>query len=408
MSPTDVQQGTPLYPMARDLKCPWHPAPEIYEVQRERPVTKVHIWDGTEAWLVTRFEDVRFVLADRRFSVDIRRPGYPRSSPANAEERTEVKMLLGLDNPAHNFLRRMQTGDFRIRRVEDLRPRIQQIVEEKLENLISSGPPADLVEHFALPIPSTVISEFLGVPYEDHQFFEEQSHFIVSSKSTPAEAAAAVRALKEYTIRLVQVKNEAPSDDFLSHLAVEQLRTGNLTPEEIADQAFLLLVAGHETTANMISFTTLTLLKHPDQLAMLMDSIDDPRAVARATEELLRFLDVAHFGRRRVATEDVVVGGQLVKAGEGVIAAQEIADRDPSIFDRPDRLDLGRDAKMHMAFGYGIHQCLGQPLARVELQVVLTTLFPRLRNLELAVPMEELNFLQANLIYGIESLPVRW
>ncbi len=158
----------------------------------------------------------------------------------------------------------------------------------------------------------------------------------------------------------------------------------------------------------MISLTTLTLLKHPDQLAKLMNSIDDPQAVAHATEELLRFLDVAHFGRRRVATEDVVVGGQLIKAGEGVIAAQEIADRDPSVFDDPDRLDLSRDARMHMAFGYGIHQCLGQPLARVELQVVLTTLFPRLPNLELAVPMEQLNFQQANLVYGIESLPVKW
>lgn len=401
-------ESVPQYPMPRDLKCPWNPGPGMYEHQREAPVSRVRIWDGSTPWLVTRFEDVRFVLGDQRFSVDVHKPGYPSMNAANAEERREVKMIIALDNPLHNQLRKMQTADFRIRRMEEWRPRIQRIVDEALEQLISQGSPVDLVEHFALPIPSRVISEFLGVPYEDHEFFERQSRFISSYKSTADEVMSAVQAIKKYATGLLQEKRKEPGDDFISHLAEEQERTGALSDDDIADQAFFLLVAGHETTANMIAMSTLTLLKHPDQLAKVMASIDDPKAIARAVEELLRYLDVAAFGRRRVAIEDVVVGGQLIKAGEGVIAAQEVADRDPRFFPDPDRLDVQRDAKVHMAFGFGIHQCLGQPMARIELQTVLTTLFPRLPNLELAVPMEELSFKEASFVFGVHQLPIKW
>jgi cytochrome P450 len=250
-----------------------------------------------------------------------------------------------------------------------------------------------------------VICELLGVPYADHDFFQKCSRILVSTRSTVEQATGAADDLKAYLVELLGRKAAEPADDVLSRLVVDQARA--MTRERLADMAMLLLVAGHETTANMIALGTLTLFQHPDQLAELRER-QDPGLVASAVEELLRYLNIVHSGRRRVAIEDVEVGGQLIRAGEGVVVATDAGNRDASAFADPDVLDIHRQARHHVAFGYGVHQCLGQPLARVELQVVYGTLYRRVPTLRPAVPLEEIRFKHDMLVYGVHELPVSW
>jgi hypothetical protein len=281
-------------------------------------------------------------------------------------------------------------------------------VDELIDDMVAQGPPADLVQALALPVPSLVICELLGVPYADHEFFQQRSRVLVSRDSDVQRALAATAELVEYLTELIKAKDRNPTDDLLGRLVVDQVRPGNITIKQAADTALLLLVAGHETTANMIALGTLALLRNPEQLAIVRET-EDTTVVAGAVEEMLRYLNIVHAGRRRVAVADVEVHGQLIRAGEGVILANDAGNRDPSAFPGdPDQLDLLRDARHHVAFGYGIHQCLGQPLARVELQVVYGTLYRRLPELALAVPFEEIPFKHDMIVYGVHTLPVTW
>ena len=402
-----TQHGTapPDYPMVRD--CPFDPPPELAKLQRERPISKVRIWDGSTPWLISRYEDVRAVLGDPRVSSDIDRPGYPRVSPGIAARPDESKTFVNLDEPEHAAQRRALTSDFRVKKMETLRPRIQSLVDGLIDDMLAGSPPVDLVEAFALPLPSMVICELLGVPYEDRDFFHKISNTIISRDSTPEESVKAFDDVLAYLIGLLERKNDEPGDDVFSHLAVEQLRTGKLTRRELGPMAALLLVAGHETTASMIALGVATLFEHPEQLRELRDT-DDPALIAAAVEELLRYLSIVHAGRRRVALEDLEVGGQLIRKGEGIIASIDIANRDQDAMADPDHLDIHRGNRDHVAFGYGVHQCLGQPLARIELQVVFGTLFRRIPTLALAVPQEELEFKHEGEVYGMRALPVRW
>jgi cytochrome P450 len=393
----------PAYPMKRD--CPFDPPPELRRIQAESPITRVRLWDGSSPWLITDYPDQRAVLSDPRFSADVRRPGYPHVTAASQARRKRSRSFISMDEPEHGTYRTMLTGTFMIKKVEALRPRIQRIVDGLIDAMLDGGPPADLVAAFALPVPSLVICELLGVPYAEHAFFQRCSRVLVSSRSTPEEAVAAADELKDYLTRLLGLKAADPADDLLSRLVTEQADT--MSRSQIADMAMLLLVAGHETTANMIGLGTLTLLQHPDQLAELRGS-DDPKLVAGAVEELLRYLSIVHSGRRRVATEDVEIGGRLIRAGEGVIVATDAGNRDATAFPDPDVLDIHRRARHHVAFGYGVHQCLGQPLARVELQVVYGTLYRRVPTLRQAVPLEEIRFKHDMLVYGVHELPVSW
>ncbi|KAA9153198.1 cytochrome P450 [Amycolatopsis acidicola] len=388
-------------------QCPFDPPPELARLQAEEPVSRVELWDGSTPWLITRYEDARAVLADPRVSADTDRSGYPHVSPATAARRKRAKAFISQDDPEHAAARRLLTRDFMVRKMRALRPRIQQIVDELIDDLIAGPNPADLVEAFALPVPSLVICELLGVPYADRAFFHRASRAIIARDTTPEQAVAATQELLDYLGDLAVAKEKEPGEDLLSRLAVEQLRTGAMTREEIGAMGQLLLVAGHETTANMIALGTVALLEHPDQLAAVRDT-EDEALIANAVEELLRYLNITHSGRRRVATEDLEIGGQVIRRGEGLIIAGDIANRDDSAFPDPDRLDVTRKARHHVAFGYGVHQCLGQPLARIELQVVYSTLYRRLPGLKLAVPLEELPFKHDMIVYGVHELPVTW
>jgi cytochrome P450 len=396
---------TPQYPMARAARCPFDPPPDLRELQEDGPLAKVRIGDGRSAWLVTRYADQRAVLGDPRVSADPATPGYPNAAAAEGGGNTKISFIL-MDDPEHARLRRMVTASFTVKRVAAMRPAIQKIVDDLIDDMLAGPKPVDLVEAFALPVPSLVICELLGVPYTDHDFFQDSSKVIVKRDSTAQERAAASGALFGYLDGLMGEKLAHPADDVLSSLA-ERVKAGELTRQDAAQMGILLLIAGHETTANMIALGTLALLQHPDQLALLRDA-DDPKLVASAVEELLRYLNITHNGRRRVAVEDIEVAGQAVRAGEGLIMPNDIGNRDPDAFPDPDRLDIAREARHHVAFGFGVHQCLGQPLARLELQVVYGTLYKRIPTLRLATDLAQIPFKHDGSVYGVYELPVTW
>ncbi|MFJ9713947.1 cytochrome P450 [Streptomyces sp. NPDC101234] len=391
------------YPMPRAAGCPFDPAPALGAAREEGPLTKVRLWDGKDYWLLTRYADQRAVLLDPRVSAEADRPGYPLQAPSNGKNNISFIMM---DDPEHARLRRMVTAPFAVKRVDAMRPAVQKIVDELIDGMLAGPNPVDLVEAFALPVPSLVICALLGVPYDDHDFFQENSKLLISRDTSVEDRTAAHGRLVEYLDRLMGEKMEQPADDLFSGL-VARVRAGELTRLGAAQMGVLLLLAGHETTANMIALGTLALLEHPEQLALLRDT-DDPRAIAAAVEELLRYLSIVHSGRRRAVLADIEVAGQVIRAGEGVIMPGEIANRDPEVFTDPDRLDLTRDARRHVAFGFGVHQCLGQPLARMELQVVYGTLYRRIPTLRLAADIVGLPFKHNGGVYGVYQLPVTW
>ncbi|MEU2210565.1 cytochrome P450 [Streptomyces hygroscopicus] len=396
--------GAPEFPMARAAGCPFDPPPALRDRQQEGPLSRVRLWDGSTPWLVTRYADQRALLADPRVSADITRPGYPLQSPL-PPGGSGVSFILK-DDPEHARLRRMVTAPFAIKRVEAMRPGVQKIVDDLIDDLLAGPKPVDLVDAFALPVPSLVICQLLGVPYADHDFFQTNSKVIINLDVTPEQRSAAHGNLIGYLNDLMGEKIADPVDDLLSGLAT-RVTAGELSREEAAQMGVLLLIAGHETTANMIALGTLALFEHPDQLALLRDT-DDPALVSSAVEELLRYLHITHNGRRRVATEDIEIAGEVIRAGEGLILANDIANRDPEVFAEPDRLDIRRDARRHVAFGFGVHQCLGQPLARMELQVVYGTLYRRIPTLRPATELERIPFKHDGSVYGVYELPVTW
>lgn len=402
MTETTTETATVSFP--QDRTCPYHPPTGYPRTSRgQRSVSRVRLFDGRTVWLVTGHAEARALLVDPRLSSDRENPAFPvfaRRLAATTQRRVE---LLGLDDPEHNVQRRMLIPSFTVRRAAALRPGIQEIVDRLLDAMVEQGPPAELVEAFALPVPSMVICALLGVPYADHEFFEAQSRKLLRGPAG-SDVEAARDALSAYFRALIERKRRDPGDGLLDELIARQLETGAVDLEELVRLAQILLVAGHETTANMISLGTLTLLQHPDQLARLRAGGD---GVPAAVEELLRFLSIAD-GLSRVAVEDIEVGGVTLRAGDGVLLSTAVINRDGAACPSPDELDLGRGARNHVAFGFGIHQCLGQNLARAELEIALPALFSRLPDLRLAVPAEEIPCKPGDTVQGLIELPVTW
>lgn len=396
----------PSFPMPRAQGCPLDPAPGLSALQSERPLLRVRSWDGTTPWLVTRYAEFRALLADRRVSSNRLQEGYPDISPSTAARREKGNSFMFMDDPEHARLRRMVTGAFTTRRMEQMRPGLQRMVDDLIDEMLAGPSPVDLVTAFALPVPSLAICQLLGVPYADHGFFQQAGRKFVNQYK-PEAAKEAQEELTVYLDGLVDRKLADPGDDLLSRVAAEQVATGNLSRRELVAMALLLLLAGHETTANMIALGTYALLTRPDELALVRAS-DDPQLAVRTVEELLRYLSIVHSGQRRVALDDIEIAGEVIRKGEGIIFAGDIANRDPAVFPDPDRLDVHRDARSHVAFGFGVHQCLGQPLARVELQIVYGTLYRRIPTLALAADPAQIPFKHDAFIYGVYELPVTW
>ncbi|HWE09256.1 MAG TPA: cytochrome P450 [Solirubrobacteraceae bacterium] len=404
----DIAAEIPDFPAARMPGCPFDPPPAVRAPAAGEPMRKVRLWDGSTSWLVSRYADQRALLADRRISHDDTLPGFPFVSAGfRARSVHGMRAFIAMDDPEHARLRRMVTPPFSIRRVEALRPRIQRIVDDVIDELLDGPRPVDLVQTVALPVPSKVICELLGVPYADHDFFQRRARALLSSDAPVDVVLAAQRDLVDYLAGVAGEKLVHPADDVLSWLAQRQVKTGGMSLRDVALQGTLLLIAGHETTANMIALGTLVLLQHPEQLAALRDS-EDPAMIAGAVEELLRYLTIVHMGIRRVALADVEIAGDVIRAGDGIIFALNAGNRDERRFADPDRLDINRNARGHVAFGFGGHQCLGQPLARVELQVVYGTLYRRVPTLRVTADPSRLPFKNDSAVYGVYELPVTW
>ncbi|MFI6692980.1 cytochrome P450 [Streptomyces sp. NPDC050433] len=395
---------TPAYSLTRPGTAPLDPPPLYSRLRDEKPITQVTIWDGRlSAWLVTRWEDARAVLGNPAFSSDQSHPGFPGQHPDMPP--LAHGFFANYDPPIHTTMRSTLTRDFIIKRISALRPGIARTTTRLLDEMTRSERPVDLVERFALPLPSLVICDLLGVPYEDHEYFQQRSRVFVDGNATGQQIGQAWEELNAYLVGLLSTKRRNPGVDVLTRLT-EHVDASTVTERDASDLAVFLLFAGHETTANMIALSTVALLRNPDQISQLLAG---PTEAANAVEELLRFLSIVHGGLRRYALEDVTIGGVTISAGEGVIVPVHVANRDPESFTDPDNLDLGRaNARRHVAFGYGIHQCLGQPLARAELQIALPELFRRLPGLRLAGPFEDISFKENTLVYGVNELPVVW
>ncbi|MFF2806113.1 cytochrome P450 [Streptomyces sp. NPDC058000] len=406
MIDTTVPDAPAPLPVQPPSGCPFDPPAEFGTLRTEEPISKISLPDGSWAWLATRYADIRAILGDTRFSSDTTLHGYPLSGMTGGGN-TNNRGFIRMDPPEHTRLRRMVTREFMVKRVEALRPEIQRLTDELCDAMERrAGEPVDLIEALALPVPSLVISLLLGVPYDDHDVFQRLTGKLLSRTIADEEREAARIELRDYLDALVTAKEKEPGDDILGRLIVEQRHTGEITHDDVAAFAALLLIAGHETTANMIGLSALTLMQDPDSAERLRQ---DPTLIRGAVEELLRFHSIIRNGPRRAATTDIEIGGQLIRAGEGVVVAVPSANRDATVFADPDRLDVGRpNAQHHVAFGYGIHQCLGQALARVELQVVIATLLRRFPTMRPAGPVDEIPFRTDMAIYGCHALPVTW
>ncbi|MEV4799979.1 cytochrome P450 [Nonomuraea sp. NPDC049421] len=389
--------------------CPFAPPEQHVRLLRERPVAKVTLPTGRDAWVATRYEDIRTVLSDPRFSANRRHPAAPRLVNDGSEQPASSplpKMMLEMDPPEHGPVRRAVVGEFTLRRIAAMRPRIQQIVDEHLDAMLAGPRPADLVHAVALPVPSLVICELLGVPYDDHDFFQTNSAQLLNRRASEQERQHAVLELAVYLDKLITAKEQQPTDDLLGRQIVKQRETGTVDHQALISLAFLLLIGGHETTANMISLGTYLLLEeHPEAAQALREH---PEKAEHAVEELLRYFTIAEFAMARVTLEDVELSGTVIPAGSGVLMLANAGNRDPEVFEDPERFDIERGARNHLAFGYGAHQCLGQNLARVELEIFFSTLFRRVPTLRLAVPAEELSFKEEAAVYGMHELPVTW
>lgn len=391
----------PVLPVPRPRHCPLA-APLEFAEWRDRPRLRRAMFQGNPVWVVSRYQDIRTALVDPRLSAKT----IPDSIlPKDADNNVAV-MFARIDDPEHHRLRRMMTSNFTFRRCESMRPHIQEMVDHYLGRMIDHGPPADLVREFALPVPSTVIALLLGVPPEDLDLFQHNTTKGLDQKSTDEEKGQAFGAMYAYIEELVERKAREPGDDLISRLLTDYVATGQLDHTTTAMNSVIMMQAGHETTANMISLGTVALLEHPEVFERL-GRTQDPAVIANTVEELMRYLSIVHSQVDRVATEDLMIGGQLIRAGEYVVMSLLAGNWDADFVDHPEFLDVDRNTRGHLGFGYGVHQCIGANLARVEMQVAFATLARRLPGLKLAVPPAQLRFKDAN-IYGMKELPVSW
>jgi cytochrome P450 len=393
----------PLH-MRRDA---FSPTPELREIRETDGVRTATNSFGMTVFLVTRHEDIKEVLSDHERFSNGRPPGFviPGAPTVPEEEQASARAgnLLSIDPPEHQRLRRMLTAEFTIRRMKRLEPRITEIVNAQLDAMEKAGPPVDLVASFALPIPSLVICELLGVPYDDRDDFQRRTVRQLDLSLPIPERMELQRQGRAYMRSLVERARRQPGEDILGMLVREHGH--ELTNDELIGIASLLLLAGHETTSNMLGLGTLALLRHPDQLAAVRD---DPDAIGPAVEELLRWLSIVHSAIPRITTTDVEIAGVEIPAGRLVFVSLPSANRDPEFIDSPEVLDIRRGAPGHLAFGHGVHHCLGAPLARMEMRIAFPALLRRFPTLALAEDFTEVPFRSFHFIYGLKSLEVAW
>jgi cytochrome P450 len=396
------EQGPPTWPFERT--DPLLPPPQLDELRARCPISEVTMWDGSTSWLATRHADMRALLRNPAMSADSSLRGYPNSSRNHAASRGGQRGFIRMDAPEHDDQRRMVAPKFSVPQVSKMREYVEELVDALLDDMEKSQTPVDLLEVLAEPLPARAICKILGLPMEDSAFLLDRVNQWMNLNSSPEVSAAASAELSAYLDNLVTTRQADRGEDVVSQLVTEQLETGNISRPDLVSMLHLLIVGGFDTTANMITLGTILFLRNPDQMELLREK---PELARGAIEEMLRYLSVAHHVASRVPTEDVEIGDVCIHAGQGVMAPIPAANHDPSVFEDPSVFDIQRDARDHVAFGFGIHQCLGQNLARLELQVVFTKLLARFPGLKLAVPETDIDF-RNSMIYGVSALPVTW
>ena len=378
-------------------------------IRAETPVRRLVTQLGLPVWVVTRYEEAREALGDPRLAknADGTLRALHAKLPAEADGRVFggdlAAHMLNMDPPDHTRLRKLVVKAFTPRRVESLRPRVEAITAELLDAMARESE-VDLLDAFAFPLPIRVICELLGVDESRRDDFRAWTNAILDASEDRAQAAEAIGAMTEYLLELIEAKRQRPADDLLTALIQVSADEDRLSVHELVSMVFLLLVAGHETTVNLIGNGVLALLRHPDQWAALRAN---PDLVDGAVEEILRYDGPVMHGTFRHTTAPVRLGGVEIPEGELVWVGLSSANRDPRQFPDPDRFDIGRDAHGHVAFGHGIHFCLGASLARLEGQVAVRRLVERFPGMALAVPPEQLRWRPSTLVHGLEELPVR-
>ncbi len=392
------------------------PYPAFAQTRTEDPVHQVTLAGNRKGWLITRYDDADLVLRDPRFVKDVRHALTPEEIAKQfpwQEEQNQAhgavisfnRNMLGYDPPDHTRLRALVNITFTPRLIEQWRNRIQTIANELLDAVEGKGT-MDLIDDFAFPLPMTVITEMLGVPSDDRGKFRIWSNMVIESSGNPddfKQRREQITEFHEYLVELINQKRRQPADDLLSHLVKVESEGDKLSEKELIAMVFLLLIAGHETTVNLIGNGMLALLTHPDQMEKLKQ---DPSLLKTAIEEFLRFHGPLMTATQRWAREDLELDGALISRGDFVLVVLASANHDPSAFTNPEDLDITRQENRHLAFGKGIHYCLGAPLARLEGQIAISTLLRRRPNLHLTVEPQQLIWRPGALIMGLRSLPV--
>ncbi|SES48131.1 Cytochrome P450 [Streptomyces sp. yr375] len=392
----------PFFPAPRS--CPFDAPPQYTEFREAGGLHKVTIWDGSQHWLATRHEDIRAVLADPNFTADVRHPDFPLVHSNQRDH--EGGLFLRLDDPEHSRIRQMLTREFSVKRTRAMSDQLLAVTDELIDAVLAKGGPVDLIKDFALPLPSRAICFILGVPYEDHALFQRHADAGTDLGVSHEERAKAHAEAFAYYSELVERKRREPADDMVSRLIADHTGPDGIDAGQLPVLVGILVGAGHETTANMLGLGTAALLLNSDQRELLRTR---PELAFSAAEEMLRYWGIVSTDPRRVALADTEIGGQPVRAGEAVIVSLVAGNRDPRAFGPDaDAVDITRNARGHMAFGFGSHQCLGQNLARVEMAVAWPRLFERIPGLRLAVAQDALAFKENSIVYGLSSLPVTW
>jgi len=396
-----ANENLPSIPTTRT--CPFDPPPEYKRLRIEQPISKVQTPRGDTAWLVTKYEDIITVLSDQRFSSDPRTPGFPTYITGNVPP--PPGFFLQADDPDHKRLRRAVTKEFLTAYVDTLRPKMQQVFDSILDDVLKMTPPVDLVKVLTVPAASQIICELLGVPLEDYHLVHEATEIILDRSRSTEETEVAAINLMGYFDRLVTAKEVTPTEDLLSNLIKEARQNGQPNHEELVGLAALLLLSGYDTVSLVMGLGIVTLLQHPDQLASFLA---DPSLGPTLVDELVRYTSINHAGLPRAATTNVEVGSQLIRVGEGVLVMVNSGNRDESAFENPDSFNIHRKERNHVGFGHGIHKCLGIHFAYVELEIAFLTLFRRIPSLRLATDIEHQSFRHEMVLYGLKTLPVTW